>query len=429
MATAKKTAAALARVTAKALAALPDERLLETVQRQTFRFFWEGAHTPSGLARDRRTIGPLIEDDLVTVGGSGFGIMTLVVAVERGWVTRAAAIKRLGRMLDVLARATCYHGVFPHFLNGRTGATIPFGRKDDGGDLVETSFLMMGLLCARQYFDRPGEAGLRGRVTKLWEGVEWNWHVQPGQDALTWHWSPNNGFALNHHIRGWNECLITYVLAASAPRHAIAPRLYRTGFTAGPDYRNGNDYYGIRLPLGPRLGGPLFFSHYSFLGLDPHGLKDANADYWEQNCAQVRINLAHCIANPSGFKGYGAACWGLTASDDPSGYDAHAPGNDNGTISPTAALSSFSYAPEEAMAALRHFLKAHGTKMWRRYGFTDAFNETQDWFARTFLAIDQGPIIVMIENHRSGLLWKLFMAVPEVQAGLRVLGFSSPWLK
>ncbi len=296
-------------VTAASLARLADDRLLEAVQRQTFRFFWEGAHPPSGLARDRRATHAVREDDLVAVGGSGFGLMTLIVAVERGWVSRAAAIARLQRMLDLLARATCYHGVFPHFLNGRTGATIPFGRKDDGGDLVETSFLMMGLLCVRQYFDRADETELRGRITQLWEEVEWNWYVQPGQDVLTWHWSPNNGFAMNHHIRGWNECLITYVLAASSPRYAIAPGLYETGFASGPDYRNGNEYYGTRLPLGPKLGGPLFFSHYSFMGLDPHGLKDVHADYWEQNCAQVRINQAHCASNPSGFKGYAADCW------------------------------------------------------------------------------------------------------------------------
>ncbi|HEY4078966.1 MAG TPA: glucoamylase family protein [Rhizomicrobium sp.] len=409
-----------------ALAKLPDDKLLEAVARQHFRFFWEGAHPSSGLARDRRSTGRDREDNLVAVGGSGFGVMALIVAVERGWVTRKQGAARLAKMLEALAHATCYHGVFPHFFNGRTGTTIPFGRKDDGGDLVETSFLMMGLLCARQYFDRAEEAGLRGHLTQLWEEVEWNWHVQPGDDALTWHWSPNNGFAMNHHIRGWNECLITYVLAASSPRYAIAPDLYRTGFCTGPDYRNGQAYCDVPLPLGPKLGGPLFFSHYSFLGLDPHGLKDANVDYWEQNCAQVKINHAYCVTNPGGFKGYGAACWGITASDDPNGYDAHAPGNDNGTISPTAALSSIAYAPVDAIAAMRHFLAVHGRKIWGRYGFTDAFNETRGWYAKTFLAIDQGPIVVMIENYRSGLLWRLFMAVPEVQAGLLRLGFFGP---
>jgi hypothetical protein len=406
------------------LTALPDETLLEELQKQTFRFFWDGAEPASGLARDRNRQDGDTADNLVAVGGSGFGLMAMVVAVARGWISRTAAAARLSRMLDALERAVRYHGAYPHFLDGVNGATIPFGPLDDGGDLVETSLLMMGLLTARHYFDRPEEADLRARITALWEEVEWDWHVQPGEQVLTWHWSPQHGFKMNHAIRGWNECLITYVLAAASPRHAIAPEIYHDGFCAGTDYRNGNTYQGTVLPLGPHLGGPLFFAHYSFCGLDPHGLSDAHADYWEQNVAQTRVNLAHCITNPGGFAGYSAECWGLTASDDPSGYDAHAPGNDNGTISPTAALSSFPYAPREAMGALRHFLAAYGDRIWGRYGFTDGFNPTRDWYADTFLAIDQGPIIVMIENYRSGLLWKLFMSVPEVRHGLARLGFA-----
>jgi hypothetical protein len=407
-----------------ALAALPDEALLEELQKQTFRFFWEGAEPVSGLARDRNRRGGDAGDNLVAVGGSGFGLMALVVATARGWISRAAAAERLSRIVHALERAARHHGVYPHFLDGVSGATIPFGPLDDGGDLVETSFLMMGLLAARRYFDRPEEAGLGSRITALWDAVEWDWHVQPGQRVLTWHWSPQHGFKMNHAIRGWNECLITYVLAASSSRHSIPPEIYQTGFCAGADYRNGNAYYGIDLPLGPPLGGPLFFAHYSFCGLDPHGLSDAHADYWQQNVAQTRVNLAHCIANPGAFAGYGAECWGITASDDPLGYDAHAPGNDNGTISPTAALSSFPYAPRESMLALRHFLVAYGNRIWGRYGFTDAFNPSRDWYADTFLAIDQGPIVVMIENYRSRLLWKLFMAVPEVRHGLARLGFA-----
>jgi hypothetical protein len=408
---------------ASALAALPDEALLEELQKRTFQFFWDGAEPQSGLARDRDGQTGRVTDTLVAVGGSGFGLMALVVAVSRGWVSRAAAASRLSLMLDALERATRHHGVYPHFLDGVSGATIPFGPLDDGGDLVETSFLMMGLLTARRYFDRPEEARLRGRISRLWEEVEWDWHVQPGQQVLTWHWSPRHGFKMNHAIRGWNECLITYVLAAASPSHAIAPEIYRDGFCAGPDFRNGASYHAILLPLGPPLGGPLFFAHYSFCGLDPRDLSDAHAGYWEQNVAHTRINLAYCIANPGGFAGYGKACWGLTASDDPSGYDAHAPNNDNGTISPTAALSSFPYAPREAMTALRHFLVAYGDRIWGRYGFTDAFNPSRGWYADTFLAIDQAPIILMIENFRTGLLWNLFMSVPEVRQGLVRLGF------
>lgn len=413
-----------------ALAALPDDELLEIVQRQTFHFFWEGAHPVSGLALDRCHVRSITVEDKAAVGGTGFGVMAIIVAVERGWISREAAVERLTRVLDLLTTATCYHGAYAHFVNGRTGATIPFYRKDDGGDLVETSFLCMGLLCARQYFDgsSAAERSLRGRITWLWEEVEWNWYTHDGRNVLYWHWSPNNGWAMDHEIRGWNECLITYVLAAGAPRYPIDPRAYHRGFAGGGVFRNGRSYYDIELPLGMPFGGPLFFAHYSFCGLDPRGLVDQYADYWELNRRHVAINRAHCIANPNRFKGYGPQCWGLTASDDPDGYSAHAPDNDNGTIAPTAALASLPYAPREAMAALRYFLSEHGERLWGRFGFADAFCEQRDWYADTYIAIDQGPIVVMMENQRTGLLWKLFMSVPEVQTGLRRLGFRSPHL-
>lgn len=412
------------------LARLPDEPLLDIVQRQTFKFFWEGAHPVSGLAPDRCTIHANAADDKIAIGGSGFGIMAIIVAVERGWITREAAVERINRMLDLLTTATCYHGAYAHFVNGRTAATIPFFRKDDGGDLVETSFLCMGLLCARQYFDRDtrAEQSLRGRVNWVWEEVEWDWYTQGGRQVLYWHWSPNNGWAMNLEIRGWNECLISYVLAAGAPRYPIDPLVYHRGFAAGRVFLNGRNYYDIELPLGMPYGGPLFFAHYSFCGIDPRGLKDRYADYWQLNQSHVAINRAHCVANPNKFAGYGPSCWGLTASDDPDGYSAHAPDNDNGTISPTAALSSLPYAPREVMSTLRHFLDEHGTKLWGRFGFADAFCEQRNWYADTYIAIDQGPIVVMMENHRTGLLWKLFMSVPEVQTGLRRLDFTSPYL-
>jgi hypothetical protein len=408
-------------VSPAALLQLKDDALLEAVARQTYRFFWEGAEPASFLARDRTTMKADPPGDLVAVGGSGFGIMALVVAATRGWVTRTDALARLDRMLTTLEGAERHHGAYPHFLHGESGKTIPFMPMDDGGDLVETAFLMMGLLTAREFF--KSEAALALRITALFDAVEWDFYSH-GENVLYWHWSPRHGWAMNHSIRGWNETLIVYVLAAGASRHAIDRGIYEHGFCNSADYRNGKDYHGVRLPLGPDLGGPLFFAHYSFLGLDPHGLSDGHADYWLQNSAQVAINRAHCIANPGRFKGYGPDCWGLTASDDPDGYSAHAPNNDNGTISPTAALSSFPYAPETSFAVLRHLLAAHGERVWGRFGFTDAFNETRDWWADTFLAIDQGPILVMMENYRTGLLWKLFMAAPEAQRGLARLGFE-----
>ncbi|HXP65211.1 MAG TPA: glucoamylase family protein [Steroidobacteraceae bacterium] len=407
------------------LSELPEDELLEAVQRQTFGFFWEASHPLSGLAPDRCKTVAAPADDLVATGGSGFGFMALIVAVERGWVARAAAAERAAHMLDLLARATCFHGVYPHFMNGRTGATIPFTRKDDGGDLVETSFLIMGMLCAREYFkeENPTESKIRGLVNYVWNDVEWNFYTRE-RPVLYWHWSPNNGWALELDIRGWNECLVAYVLAASAPRYPIDPSCYHQGFASGRNFLNGKPYYGISLPLGAPFGGPLFLSQYSFCGIDPRGLKDRYADYWEQNVSHVRINHAHCVANPAHHRGYGTACWGLTSSDGPDGYATHAPDSDDGTISPTAALSSMPYAPKEAVHAIRHFLSRYGEKIWGRFGFVDAFNEGRDWYADTYLAIDQGPIVVMIENHRTGLLWNLFMRAPEIQTGLKALSFA-----
>jgi hypothetical protein len=409
---------------------LGDDALLDLVQRQTLRYFWDFAHPGSGLARERSNATPVYGHETVATGGSGFGIMAILVGVERNWLSREHAVDHLLKVARFLYDADSYHGILPHWLNGETGKTIPFSRKDDGGDLVETSFLMAGLLCARQYFDRPDarEQELRTRIDALWQEAEWSWHTRGGRNALYWHWSPNNGWSMNHEIRGWNECLITYLLAASSPRYAIDEGVYHRGWAQSRTFINGREFYGTTLPLGPDFGGPLFFVHYSFLGLDPRGLKDRYADYWQQNVAHVLINREHCIRNPHGFKGYGPDCWGLTSSDDHLGYSAHAPDRDLGVISPTAALASFPYAPEHCLRALRHFYHRLGDRIWGEYGFVDAFSETHDWYATSYLAIDQGPIVVMIENYRTGLLWNLFMSCPEIQGGLRRLGFESPHL-
>jgi hypothetical protein len=409
---------------------LDDTALLELVQRQTFRYFWDFAHPVSGLARDRSDPRPPWGPDVVATGASGFGAMAIIVAAERGWIGRRDAARRLLRIVRFLGKARRYHGVFPHFMHGATGDTVPFGSKDDGGDLVETAYLMAGLISARQYFsrDKPEEGQLRGLINVLWEEVDWSWHTRGGGDALYWHWSPNYDWAMNLMIRGWNECLIAYVLAASSATHPITADVYHRGWAQGPVFENGKEFYGIRLPLGPDYGGPLFFAHYSFLGLDPRGLKDRYADYWEQNVNHTLINREHCVRNPNHFKGYGPGCWGLSASDDRRGYRVHAPDRDLGTISPTAALSSFPYAPDHAMEALRHFYYELGDRIWGEYGFADAFSETWDWYAGSRLGIDQGPIIVMIENHRSGLIWDLFMSCAEVQSGLNRLGFTCPKL-
>jgi hypothetical protein len=399
---------------------LSDEELLTLVQLQTFGYFWEFAHGKSGMARERNTSG-----DLVTSGGSGFGLMAIIVGIERGFISREDGLLRLNQILDFLEAADRFHGAWSHWIDGNSGAVIPFSQRDDGGDLVETSFMIQGLITFRQYLDpsNPTENVLIARINHLWEDVEWNWYTK-GENVLYWHWSPNHGWEMNLPIRGYNESLITYVLAASSPTHPIEADVYHQGWARNGNMRNGRDFYGINLPLGYDYGGPLFFAHYSFLGLDPRNLQDEYADYWEQNVNHSVINWSYSADNPNNYVGYSEDIWGLTASDNQNGYSAHSPTNDLGVITPTAAISSIPYTPEQSMDAIRSFYYYLGDRLWGPYGFYDAFNPTAGWYANSYLAIDQGPIIVMIENYRTGLLWDLFMSAPEIQEGLLKLGFN-----
>ncbi|MFY7651531.1 MAG: glucoamylase family protein [Chitinophagaceae bacterium] len=405
---------------------IADTALLTLVQKQTFGYFWDFAHPVSGMARERNSSG-----DVVTTGGTGFGLMTLPVAVERKFITRTMALESATTIVNFLSqKAIRYHGAFAHWLHGTTGATVPFSANDNGADLVETSLLMQGLLTIRQYFNQPqpAEQALVNQINQLWQGVEWNWFTQNNQSVLYWHWSPDKNWAMNLPIRGWNESLITYVLATSSTTNNIATNVYKQGWAQNGLMKNGNNFFGYTLPLGPSGGGPLFFAHYSFLGIHPKDLVDEFANYEQQNIRHTQINWAYCKANPKGFPYYSDSCWGLTASDIPGGYTASSPTNDVGVIAPTAALASMPYTPEQSMQALRFFYYRLGNKLWGNYGFYDAFSLKDNWFSNSYLAIDQGPIVIMIENYRSGLLWQLFISCPEVKNGLKKLGFSSPYI-
>jgi hypothetical protein len=411
-------------------APLSDNELLDLVQKQTLKYFWDFGHPASGMARERSNGVEQYGKDIVTTGGTGFGIMAMIAGTSRGWLTRKQTVERLTKIVGFLEKADSFHGVYPHYLDGDSGKVYAASTKDDGADLVETSLLMMGLLTARQYFsaDTPDEKALRAKINAIWEKVDWKWHTPGEGKDLYWHWSPKHDWAMNLPIKGWNECLVTHVLAASSPTHAVSPDIYQNSWPSGNDFRNGQKPHGIEQPLGPKGGGPLFLSQYSFMGINPKGLKDKHADYWVQNKNHVLINRAHCIQNPKGYAGYGSKCWGLTSSDDHVGYGEHSPTNDVGVIAPTAALSSFPYTPEYSMEALRHFYQDLGDAIWKEHGFVDAFKPDRTWVAKTHLAIDQGPIVGMIENYRSGLLWSLFMSCPEVRHGMKKMGFESPHL-
>ncbi len=407
---------------------ITDNALLDTIQKRTFRYFWDYAHPVSGLARERSNATP----ETVTSGGSGFGVMAIPVAVSRNFITRAEGLARMQKIVGFLKNtAQKFHGAFPHWLNGTTGVVIPFSTKDDGADLVETSYLMAGLLSARQYFNGAAadETTLRADINSLWNGVEWSWFRQGANNVLYWHWSPIYNWDMNVKIQGWNECLITYIMAASSTTFAIPQIVYKEGFARSGAIVNNATYYGYQLPLGPANGGPLFFSHYSFLGINPTGLNDTYANYQTQTTNHTRINYEYCKANPNGFFGYSNLCWGLTASDVPNGYNANSPNNDIGVISPTAALSSIAYTPTESMNALKFFYYKLGDKLFKEYGFVDAFSLKDLWYANSFLAIDQGPEIIMLENYRTGLIWNLLTGCPEIKNGMKnVLGFSAPYL-
>lgn len=411
---------------------IEDHSLLDTIQKQTINYFWEGAEPNSGLARERLhmdNVYPTSPKNTVTTGGSGFGLMAILVGIERGFINREDALDRYHKIADFLQNADRFHGAWPHWLNGETGKVVPFGKKDDGGDLVETAFLVQGLLTVAEYFNGHSEKEktLVQKIDNLWRTVEWDWYTKNGEDVLYWHWSPQYGWEKNFAVGGYNECLIMYILAAASPTHPISRLVYDKGWAQNGNIVSNQQQYGLDFVLNyygnnESAVGPLFWSHYSYFGLNPKGLSDQYADYWKlvQNHAKIHYNYA--LDNPNNFKGYGDSLWGLTSSYSIKGYAAHRPERDLGVIAPTASLSSFPYTPKESMNVLQNLYKNHDSLIGK-YGPYDAFSFEHNWYKPRYLAIDQGPIPVMIENYRTGLLWKLFMKNKDVQAGLDKLGF------
>lgn len=426
--------------------AMNDDELLTMLQEAAFHYYWEGADSSSGMTHENMPG----DDRIVATGASGFGIMALLAGANRGFITRAQALERLAKIVSFLERADRYHGAWSHYMNGATGHTMAvFGMLDNGGDLVETAFLMQGLLTARQYFNgaSAAERSLYTRITRLWEAVEWDWYRDATQqtDFIYWHWSPTWGFQIHHPLIGFNEVQIVYLLAIASPTHGVPASAYYSGWasqapmaqsyregwsgtTDGNHYANGKSYFGIRLDVGVGTGGPLFFAHYSYIGMDPHQLRDKyTSSYFENFRNMALINHAYCIANPKHQVGYGADAWGLTASDGPSEYVPSAPdeAHDVGTLAPTGALASFPYTPEESMAAFKHYYRELGAELWDIYGPRDAFNPGANWVSPIYMGLNQAPIVAMVENYRTGLLWRTFMSNPEMSVMLRKLDAAS----
>ena len=426
--------------------AMSDDELLTMLQEAAFHYYWEGADSSSGMAHENMPG----DDRIVATGASGFGIMALLAGVGRGFITRAQGLEAIKKIVSFLERADRYHGAWSHYMNGATGHTMAvFGMLDDGGDLVETAFLMQGLLAARQYFKgtSPAERSLHDRITRLWESVEWDWYrdATQQQDFIYWHWSPKWGFRIHHPLIGFNEVHVVYLLAIASPTHGVPASTYYSGWasqapsaqsyregwsgsTDGKDYRNGKSYFGIPLDVGVGTGGPLFFAHYSYIGVDPRQLHDKFTSSYFQNFRNMAlINRAYCIANPKHQLGYGANAWGLTASDGPSEYVPHAPddAHDTGTLTPTGALASFPYTPQESMAAFKHYYRDLGAALWDIYGPRDAYNPGSNWVSPIYMGLNQAPIVAMVENYRTGLLWRTFMSNPEISIMLQKLDTAS----
>src|SRR5688572_6519576 len=419
---------------------MTDDELLTMVQQASFRYYWEAAEPTSGLAKENIHG----RQNMIATGASGFGIMALIAGTERKFIARKELVERFIKILNFLERSDRFHGVYPHFLDGPTGKVEPFfGSRDNGADLVETTFLLQGLLAARQYFSAndPQEKIIRDKITAIWEKAEWDWFKQfPGSKFLYWHWSPDQGWIINHNLIGWNETMVTYLLAIASPTHGVSPTMYYTGWANqdstgilyrsgwgqtmdGSLYTNGKTYFGIKLDVGVSTGGPLFFTHYSYIGYDPHFITDRYTNYFANNQNIARINYRYCVENPKKFKGYGDSAWGLTASDGPFSYSADEPvaWQDRGKITPTGAISSFPYLPVESMKALKNYYYNYGKFLWGEYGFKDAFDLTNNWCSDIYMGLNQAPMTVMIENYRTGLIWKLFMQDPDIQNGLKKL--------
>lgn len=418
---------------------MTNDELLSMVQQACFRYYWQGAEKASGLALECIPG----RQNMIATGASGFGLMALIVVMDRQFISRKAGVQRLQKIISFLAKADNFHGAIPHFIDGPSGKTEPFfGTKDNGADLVETSFFVQGLLAVRAYLNPAvaEEKNIIHAITKFWEKIEWRWYRQTADSKyLYWHWSPDQAWVIHHPLIGFNETMITYLLAISSPTFGVPASMYYSGFASqdtmaqeyrgwgnsayGRMYSNGESFNGITLPVGVSNGGPLFFTHYSYMAWDPKSITDKYTNYFDNNKAIATINYRYSLQNPNNESAIGSEGWGFTASDGPTNYFADEPiqQREDGKITPTGAIASMPYLPQESMAALKKYYNDYGKFLWGEYGFRDACNIDKNWCSDIFMGLNQAPMVVMIENYRTGLIWKLFMSNKDVQTGLQKL--------
>lgn len=409
-----------------------DTDLLDLEQRAAFYFFWYASNPNTGVSLDRMT-----NPTLGATGSTGFGLTTYPIAVERGWITRTQAAERTLKVLRFYRdTADRFHGFYPHFLNSETGKVIELFDKDNGADIVESAYFFAGALTCRQYFTGADavESEIRQIATDLYNAADWQFvRRNTAGDTLqnlSWWWSPTYGFQNGGRVTGFNEAMIVYLLALGSPTHAVPASVYHQGWAGS--YRRNQSHYGIPLQV-ESWSSSLFTYQYTPCWVDFRNKQDAYANYFETSRNATLINRQWCIANTGHYVGYSDSLWGLTACDGPGyspfrGYDARGPfQSDDGTIAPTAALASMPFTPNESLAALRYMFDHHRDGLWGAYGFKDAFNLTAnpDWFDPDYIGIDQGPIVIMIENYRSQLIWNLFMSSPEVAAAMAKAGFTT----
>lgn len=417
-----------------------ENKLLDKVQKQTIQYFWDYAEPHSKLARERfhpDGFYPQNDSNIITTGGTGFGLMSLIVGIERKFIPRKEATERILTGLKFLQNADRFHGAWPHWLNGETGKVKAFSTYDNGGDLVETAFLAQGLICLKEYFKdskNEKEIEVAKLADQLWKEIDFNFYTR-GENVLYWHWSPNYEWKINFPLKGFDETMITYVIAAASPNHFINSEVYYNGWTRNGEIKSNDSAYGVPLIVKhngvDKNVGPLFWAQYSFIGLNPNNLVDAiGVDYGKVVKNQAKIHYLYNQQKTESFNKYGKNMWGLTASytfnpDGTEGYTAHSPVNDNNVITTTAALSSFPYTPKESMDFLKFIYEKQNKSLIGIAGPYDAVDVKNDRVITKYLAIDQGTITPMIENYRSGLLWKLFMQNEDVQRGLDKLKFKT----